>query len=277
MMTEERIAKLTSAVYKVTDLFPEKEPLKFVVRRESLDVLFSYVVLISKPTLGQREKSIKKAIASSKTLLHYFDLAELQNWADARNFSILKTEYSNLVFWLEEQVFSLEVDVKKTLDSVESLYHFEKDETDYEMHPKLEVEAERSSSAEKTDEIVFNRPVREDAPIGIESNLINKTKPTKIKKVRIKSLEEDGGEKRGDVIGIKSDVVIDYEELSSIQLKTLEILQNKGFLKASQISKHFEDTSERSVRREIKELKDKRIVVSKGSGKSTFYEINHVY
>ena len=274
-MTEERIAKLTSAVYKVTDLFPEKEPLKFVVRRESLDVLFSYVVLISKPTLGQREKSIKKAIASSKSLVHYFDLAELQNWADARNFSILKTEYSNLIFWFEEQAFSLENDAKKALSSIEA-FQLENDEVDYDIQPKVEVKAIHASLIEKGTETVFNRPaeINHNASVKVESNLV-KAREIKAKKAEIKN--EENGEKRKEAIDIKSDVVIDYEELSSIQLKTLEILQNKGFLKASQISKHFEDASERSVRREIKELKDKRIVVAKGSGKSTFYEINHVY
>ncbi|MCK9393909.1 hypothetical protein M0Q03_03850, partial [bacterium] len=117
MMTEERIAKLTSAVYKVTDLFPEKEPLKFVMRRESLDVLFSYVVLVSKSTFEQKEKSAKKAIVSSKSLVHYFSLAESQNWVDSKNFSILKTEYSNLIFWLEDQLLDFENDVKKTFNS----------------------------------------------------------------------------------------------------------------------------------------------------------------
>lgn len=274
-MTEERIAKLTSAVYKVTDLFPEKEPLKFVVRRESLDVLFSYVVLISKPTLGQREKSIKKAIASSKSLVHYFDLAELQNWADARNFSILKTEYSNLVFWFEEQAFSLENDAKKALSSIET-FQLENDEVDYDVQPKVETKA-ISSLIEKGAEAVFNHPaeINRNPLVKVEPNLV-KAREIKAKKAEIKNIEENG-EKRKEAIEIKSDVVIDYEELSSIQLKTLEILQNKGFLKASQISKYFEDASERSVRREIKELKDKRIVVAKGGGKSTFYEINHVY
>ena len=275
-MTEERIAKLTSAVYKVTDLFPEKEPLKFVVRRESLDVLFSYVVLISKPTLGQREKSIKKAIASSKSLVHYFDLAELQNWADARNFSILKTEYSNLIFWFEEQAFSLENDAKKALSSIEA-FQLENDEVDYDVQPRVEVKAIRSSLIEKEAE-TFNHPaeINHNASVKVEPNLVKVAREMKAKKAEVKNMEENG-EKRKEAIEIKSDVVIDYEELSSIQLKTLEILQNKGFLKASQISKYFEDASERSVRREIKELKDKRIVVAKGGGKSTFYEINHVY
>ncbi|MCK9577961.1 hypothetical protein M0R01_00515 [bacterium] len=274
MMTEERIAKLTSAVYKVTDLFPEKEPLKFVVRRESLDVLFSFTNLSSKPNLGQKEKFVKKAIASSRALIHYFDLAESQNWADPRNFSILKAEYSDLIFGLQEQVLTLEIEAKNTLSSIGPVY-----EIDEDLITLNESKVVNSSALVEKREYVTEK---EGFLSNGDGEVLDEIKPkngVKIKKeVARKNLEiEPKKEKEKTFFEIKPDVVINYEELSSIQLKTLEILQNKGFLRASQISKYFEDTSERSVRREIKELKDKSIIVAKGSGRSTFYEINHVY
>lgn len=273
MMTEERIAKLTSAVYKVTDLFPEKEPLKFVVRRESLDVLFSCVSLSSKPNLGQKEKFIKKAIISSRAIIRYLDLAEMQNWADKRNFSILKSEYSDLVFWLEEQILNLEMEAKNTLNSISSVY-VDNSEDVVELNVSRVEQKPMSSQIEK---------VREDGVKGIEDNELILDSHAKKGEVKIKKeikKEQDieaEPKKEKTAFEVMPNVVIDYEELSSIQLKTLEILQNKGFLKASQIGKYFEDTSERSVRREIKELKDKSIIIAKGSGRSTFYEINHVY
>ncbi len=39
-MQEEKIIKLTNALYKVTGLFPKEEPLKFAIRKEALDILF---------------------------------------------------------------------------------------------------------------------------------------------------------------------------------------------------------------------------------------------
>ncbi|MFA5080086.1 MAG: HTH domain-containing protein [Candidatus Paceibacterota bacterium] len=274
MITEERIAKLTSAVYKVTDLFPEKEPLKFVIRRESLDVLSSYVVLVSKSAFEQREKSVKKAISSLKVLINYFDLAELQNWIDSKNFSILKKEYSDLSFWFEERFLNIEMEVKKVLiknDYVEDIVS--------DLQVKSDVRIGQVPLEERGNEVVLVSPLEGSDKVKIESEKV-KGKEAKVKKPEkafVDVLQQDGGKKEKDMNMIKSDVVIDYEELSSIQLKTLEILQNKGFLKASQISQHFEDASERSIRREIKELKDKNIIVSKGGGKSTFYELNHVY
>ncbi|MFA6252218.1 MAG: HTH domain-containing protein [Candidatus Paceibacterota bacterium] len=275
MITEERIAKLTSAVYKVTDLFPEKEPLKLVIRRESLDVLFSCTVLLSKPNLGQNEKFIKKAVMSAKALVHYFNLAELQSWADPRNFSILKAEYSELIFWLEDQSLSLEIEAKNTLLRIDSAY----DIPDSDVDIKKRIEGRRQLITEREKDAIdyagkkrISSAESIDSEEGLEGVVISPQK-------ELGDRKELGIEQKKEktVLEVMTDVVIDYEELSSIQLKTLEILQNKGFLKASQISKHFEDTSERSVRREIKELKDKSIIVAKGSGRSTFYEINHVY
>jgi len=44
----DNLIKLTNAVYKVTELFPDKEPLKFAIRKESLDALFFIFLLKTK-------------------------------------------------------------------------------------------------------------------------------------------------------------------------------------------------------------------------------------
>jgi hypothetical protein len=66
---------------------------------------------------------------------------------------------------------------------------------------------------------------------------------------------------------------IKYEELSSVQLKVLEILQSKGSLKANQISEFFPEMNPRTIRRELKGLKDSKIITSNGGGKMTVYGV----
>jgi hypothetical protein len=70
---------------------------------------------------------------------------------------------------------------------------------------------------------------------------------------------------------------INYEDLSGIQLKVLEILQNQGSLKSNQISEHFPETNPRTIRRELKGLKEMKIIDSMGGGKTTVYRINEIY
>ena len=78
-------------------------------------------------------------------------------------------------------------------------------------------------------------------------------------------------------VEVKKTKDINYEELSSVQLKVLEILQNKGQLKSVEISESFPNMNPRTIRRELKGLKDLKIVVSAGGGKTTIYEINKSY
>jgi hypothetical protein len=70
---------------------------------------------------------------------------------------------------------------------------------------------------------------------------------------------------------------LNYEDLSNVQLKVLEILQGKGRLKSNQISQFFPDMNPRTIRRELKGLKEMKIIVANGGGKTTVYEINKTY
>jgi len=195
-MNIEEIIKLTNAVYKVTNLFPAKDPLKIAIRKEALDVLF-FSILVAK---GIDPKSKGNVFTSLKLLEAYFQISSKQNWVDERNFEILQAEY----------------------DKVKQLFE----------------------------------------------ELSKKSKPEK-KKPDLNQPKEEKKEITGKQI--------EYEKLSDIQLKVLEILQNKGQLKPNELKEFFPKVSARSIRRELRELKEKNIICAFGSGKAIFYEINPHY
>ena len=216
-MTEENIIKLTNALYKVTDLFPKEEPLKFAIRKEGLDVLFfSNVVRGKSVSVPSREKGehLDKVLAKIELIKTYFNIAKDQEWVSERNFTILEREYDSLKDSLSLEVLRVK-EVKK--------------QPVMEMKPAVPVSAGPKEVA------------REE----------KKAEP----------------EKRE----IKH---INYEELSSIQLRVLEILQSKGRLKANQISEFFPEMNPRTIRRELKDLKDSKIINSNGGGKMTVYGVN---
>jgi len=195
-MNAEEIIKLTNAVYKVTDLFPPKDPLKTAIRKEALDVLFFSVLALK----GFSSKSRGDVFISLKLLEAYFQVSSKQKWVHERNFEILRMEYSKV-----RQFF--EVLAKKN-----------------KPEPKKTVQAQ-----EKTE------------------------------KSEIASRQ------------------IEYEKLSDIQLRVLEVLQNKGQLKPNEINGFFPKISSRSIRRELRELREKHIIDSSGSGKAIYYQINPNY
>ena len=221
-MTEENIIKLTNALYKVTDLFPKEEPLKFAIRKEALDVMFFSNLIKGKSlssTQKEKEQYLDKVLAKIELVKTYFNIAKDQEWVAERNFEVLEREYEVLKDSLNLNVIK-EKELKKPL-AVE---------------------------------------IQKEEPVAVFANNVPSTKE----------------EKKADVT--KREVKhLNYEELSSVQLKVLEILQSQGQLKANQISENFPEMNPRTIRRELKGLKEMKIISSMGGGKMTVYKISESY
>lgn len=218
-MTEENIIKLTNALYKVTDLFPKEEPLRFAIRKEGLDVLFFSNIVKGKSinsTPKERGDHLDKVLAKIELIKTYFGIAREQEWVSERNFMVLEREYDSLKDSLSLEVLRVK-EVKKP--------------------------------------VIME--IKKEEPVSVSANIKEEVKEEKKAEVEKREVEH-----------------INYEELSSVQLKVLEILQNKGQLKANQISDFFPEMNPRTIRRELKGLKESKIITSNGGGKTTVYGIN---
>ena len=85
-MDRDHLIKLTLAVYKVTDIFPKEEPLRFLIREKANQILADS---ISKEKIEKIRKDIE--IINS-----YLEIAEKQDWVDELNFLVLKREYAKI-------------------------------------------------------------------------------------------------------------------------------------------------------------------------------------
>lgn len=74
----------TVALYRVTDLLPETEPLRIKMRKLALDILTGSF-------LGRKEVRTQIDI-----LLLCFEICLRQNWLNEKNFLVLKKEYINI-------------------------------------------------------------------------------------------------------------------------------------------------------------------------------------
>lgn len=222
-MTEENIIKLTNALYKVTDLFPKEEPLKFAIRKEGLDVMFFSNLVKGKSlssTPKEKEQYLDKVLSKIELIKTYFSIAKEQEWIVERNFEVLEREYEVLKD-------SLGLSVIK----------------DKEVKKPLSVEIQKEES------------------VTVFANMGN--------------MKEEKVKEDKKVETVKREVKhLNYEELSSVQLKVLEILQGRGQLKANQISECFPEMNPRTIRRELKGLKEMKIISCLGGGKMTAYKIS---
>jgi len=85
-MDKDNLIKLTLAVYKVTDIFPKQEPLKFLIREKANQILADSI-------LKEKIEKIRKDI---EIINSYLEIAEKQDWVDELNFLVLKREYSKI-------------------------------------------------------------------------------------------------------------------------------------------------------------------------------------
>lgn len=93
---KEYYIKLTLAVYKVSELFPENATLKCDVRNLANEILADLI--------NNRFEECSRTIGEIKGL---FDEAGAQNWVDLRNFLVLRREYDRIARAIKDKlVFS---------------------------------------------------------------------------------------------------------------------------------------------------------------------------
>ncbi len=89
-MEKDDIIKITLALYRVTEKFPEKEPLKFSIREEANEILAEFIMG------GGKSRSPGDILKKIEVLQDYFKIAEKQNWVNSKNFFVLGKKYGEI-------------------------------------------------------------------------------------------------------------------------------------------------------------------------------------
>ena len=106
-MNKESLISSTKEVYRLTLLFPKKEPLRYKVRELADDILAEY----SKKELNQ-----DFVLDSLEILDSFFEVAKNQNWVLLSEVLKIQKEYSKL-----KEVFSVQLKMLKQVEEVKSV------------------------------------------------------------------------------------------------------------------------------------------------------------
>lgn len=101
-MDKRYFIKLTQAVYRTTDRFPEGEPLKARIRDKANEILTDLVI----QDIQGREATLK----AIELMESYFEVARIQNWVEPLNFVILEEEYGKITEWMGKQEILRQLD-----------------------------------------------------------------------------------------------------------------------------------------------------------------------
>lgn len=99
-MDKDYFIKLTLGIYRVTELFPGEEPLKFKIREKANDILAN-LVLIAERKAGLVK--VEDFLQNLEIMFSYFKVAKAQNWVDSRNFEVLEKEYEKIAEEIESK------------------------------------------------------------------------------------------------------------------------------------------------------------------------------
>jgi len=115
-MDQRDFVKLTSALYRVTDLFPDQEPLKFGLRERSLKILS----LLS-PYHFSNDTNLDRVVAEEslkevQALRSLLAVSQGQRWVNEINLILLDQEYGRLEDRLESVVKRRPESVDKSIE-----------------------------------------------------------------------------------------------------------------------------------------------------------------
>jgi len=110
MFERSHVIKLTMVLYKVSDFFPEKEPLKALIRKKADEVLAGLILL-------ERDNNLAMQVLSDIEIIKAFiELAQNQDWLKKENFEVLTKEYCLIANKIKEQVACVEILARQKKD-----------------------------------------------------------------------------------------------------------------------------------------------------------------
>jgi hypothetical protein len=99
----DRIQKITEAVYRVTDLLSDKEPLKWEIREKSVEIFTVFLGLQNKVSL-ERDAGLEKAENLIGQLTAVFSLFSGNRNFSSINFKILEESYEKIKKSISEEI-----------------------------------------------------------------------------------------------------------------------------------------------------------------------------
>ena len=91
----ERSRKITEALYRITDLFPEDEPLKWILRDKAMEI-FNLTIFTKNDSFHQRVSYIEKISSEIYRIVQFLEVGQATSFISSLNFEVIKREYLTL-------------------------------------------------------------------------------------------------------------------------------------------------------------------------------------
>jgi len=152
-MDKDKLIEITNKVYKITLLFPKKEPLRYKIREIADNVLSNFVYRQSLQNLNpgnfasnreiQNKDSIFLLEKNLEILKSYFEVAKWQNWVSYFDILEIQDEYDKIQYSLKKEIQAIE---KEKSDLLKEDVLIENKAEDFDKEANKEISKEISEN-----------------------------------------------------------------------------------------------------------------------------------
>ena len=108
----DRLQKLTNALYRVTDLLSDREPLKWILRNKALKIYDIFSLLLSDIDIKDKNKKLNEGLSYLSQIINILGMMSNGDSLFYKNFEILNKEYNNLKLFVQGERETIISDIK---------------------------------------------------------------------------------------------------------------------------------------------------------------------
>jgi hypothetical protein len=270
-MDKRYFVDLTSKLYRLTFFFPQKEPLRDRIREIS-DEILADVVVILEGEIEEKKQAAFRVEKNIKILDVLLELAKLQNWIEEDKIETVKSNY----LLIKREVEELNDITRRNMKFLEPKTFLSEKETpqsnDNTRHPDDSTCHSDDSTRHSDNYTCHSReggnPFTEEE---IDSRL--RGNDNKERGNDIKANENDNTRHSERSEESQPKTTSEKLSISKRQERILKIIKEQGKIQVKDIEPKFPDVTKRTIRRDVSELAEKKMIKRIGKANKTFYEV----
>jgi len=241
-MTKENLIWLTKEIYRLTLLFPKKEPLRYKMRELADDVLADLILSFQENASSKKEMALEDLPGHLEILDSFFEVIKEQNWVSIFDTLAIQKEYANLREELERRKLENSLG-EATLPLIPAVA------------PVPAIPLGAAPAEAKGDE---------DKSSSSPTESLDEVK----KRTKFSSSFA--------VARVNNFVLLDSERMNERQEKIMAFLREQGRAQVWQTKQILPEVTKRTLRRDFDCLLKKGVIERIGERNNTFYQIKIV-
>lgn len=244
----EHAQKITEALYRITDVFPDREPLKWYLRKEGL-LIFRIFLKIEDSTIYERIKYIDKTERIIPHMISALELSSLGTFISRTNFEVLSREYNILLDFIKDKRDELVPDPIKQLSVRPIADRIKDDNEKNNVGKESEYSLPGALYEEKNKKDIFLE--------GKEKNNTRQHFYSSVNKIDQNFDKSEGIEQEPATSEEKNHFSSGFLDRRG---KILSIIRERGEVSVSDVALRFGGISEKTIQRDLVSLTDSGMI-----------------